>query len=66
MTNFMQARAHAFGRALPRLKLFRMSKGFVAAAKNLGFHFGMNVVRACQFGLMLIEPVEKATAILLR
>jgi len=29
-------------------------------ANNFGFNFGMNVIRADQFGLVLIEPIEKS------
>lgn len=51
----MQAGAHAFGRSFPRFEPFGMSQGIFAAAENLNLDFGVDVVRAGQLLLMLVE-----------
>ena len=61
----MESAAHGLGGSRPGFQQFRVSIQLIAAAKNLGFYFRVEV-RFCwqKFVAMVIHPVEKLAAFL--
>lgn len=64
MTKLMQAGTDAFSGSLPWLQPVGMRENVVPATENLCLDFGMDVIRANQFHLVLVNPSEKLAALL--
>ncbi len=62
----MESGTDTFGRSLPWFELLGMGFHFITAAKNLGFHSRMNLLRAGDLIFVLVKPVGKPAAFLSR